>query len=187
MLHQLKPNVIWNKVGLQAEEALLIAENSNTQIFIVSGQTGVVLPSRLQTGRSLDDLAAEMQKVFDLNKSQVLPLLQPFIQQLESHELVMIIEPDQIADDPADLTDLPDWPSVCDAPSLNRLEIDELVDQELVALGSFQGGTRNTSGTWSCWGGQAGGVNDTSGNQPCRPGAGYGFLNGGYASPTCSS
>jgi hypothetical protein len=186
MLYKLSPNVIWNKVGLEAEEALLIAENSNTQVYIVNGQTGVALLARLQTGLSLDDLAAEMQDMYECSKSQALAILQPFIQQLEAHGLVSAVETSNSMDSLSADSELAAWPTAYETPSLNRLEIDDIVDQELVALGSFQGGYSNTQGTWSCWGNQAAGVNDTSGSQPCRPGPGYGFVNGGLSSPTCS-
>lgn len=66
------------------------------------------------------------------------------------------------------------------------LDLDALTSKDLVALGTFLGGTSNTGGTWSCSAGQAGIANaQTTGT--CRPGTPAGYINLGWVGRPCGT
>lgn len=65
------------------------------------------------------------------------------------------------------------------------MDLEPITSRDLVALGSFFGGTTNTSGGQACAG--MGGLNNVGGSDYCHapPGQGYGWFDGGWTGRPC--
>jgi hypothetical protein len=180
-VYQSVRNVLWNPVGRDPEELLLVQEGEETRIFVLSGRTGAALWSRLDGSRSVDDLARELADASGIALDPARDLIAPFLQELATEGLV---EPAPSPGTASPSDPLP-WPSDPEPPSLVPFSPDELAAPDLVAVGSYQGGYNNTgTGAFPCSTGQ-GGVNDVGGQYPCRPGDGNGFLNRGWFGVPC--
>lgn len=171
--------ILWNPVGRDPEELLLVLEGEETRIFVLSGRTGAALWSRLDGTRSVRDLARELADASGMALESARDLIASFLQTLESEGLVTP------SPGPVSHADPLPWPADPEPPSLLPFSPDELAAPDLVAVGSYQGGYNNTGGgAFPCSSGQ-GGVNDVGGPYPCRPGDGNGYLNRGWFGVPC--
>ena len=175
---------MWNQVGLDGDEILLIHEGKETRMYIISDRTGAAIWSRIDGKNSVEDIENEMVHHGNIAKSEASRILSGFLAALEQHALV------QKNPSPADMEEKTgpshiSWPNPISSPVLSPFHLEEFVSQDLVALGSFQGALNNTSGHVPCHSGE-GGVNDVGGHGPCRPGPGHGFLNAGIINVPCS-
>jgi hypothetical protein len=180
-VYQRAREVLWNPVGRDPEEFLLVREGEETRIFVLSGRTGAAVWTRLDGTRSVDDLVREMGGEAGVPADSARDLIAPFLQELATEGLV---EPAPSPGTASPSDPLP-WPADPEPPSLVPFSPDELAAPDLVAVGSYQGGYNNTgSGALFCSTGE-GGVNDVGGQHPCRPGDGNGFLNRGWFGVPC--
>jgi hypothetical protein len=177
-------SVLWNKVGLNGEEALLIKEDSETRLFTITGQTGVALWSRVASGTTFKGLVEEMAQVFDLSVQDAVQIVEPFLKRLLELELVTSRSNGPFLKNGLKTATIVEYPIKIDAFAIEPLELEALVDEDLVALGSFQGGQNNIGGNPTCKSG-IGGKNNFGGNGPCRKGTGYGFNNAGWSDSPC--
>ncbi len=176
-------NVLWNPVGLDGEESLLIAEGDETKLFIIYGQIGTAIWSRIDGNRSVEDIKNEMVREIQITETEASSLLQHFLNELEENQLVTTTPP-QSPLPPSHCSIVP-WPENAIPPSLKPFDMEPFVSSDLVALGSFVGGTNNAATPATCWGGAEGGLNDVGGGFLCGPGSGYGFTNGGWFFTPC--
>ena len=181
----LDPRVIWNTVGEDAGEVILLLESQETRIFIVSTRTGAAVISRLRSGVTLETLVKELQDAAGIHRQTAEQIIYPLIEQLEAEDLVTTEEslPRDAGPDTED-DSLISWPDHGESPALEIMDLVDMADETLTAAGSFQGGLNNSQGTLSCWSGE-GAVNNVGGKQACRPGQGYGFVDGGWADTPC--
>jgi hypothetical protein len=178
-VYQRAGEVLWNPVGRDPEEILLVSEGEETRIFVLSGRTGAALWSRLDGTRSLGDLAGELADAAGMPLAAARDLIASIMNALEAEGLVTA------SPGPASPCDPLPWPSSPEPSTLVPFSPEELAAPDLVAVGSFQGGYNNTgSGAFPCGAGQ-GGVNDVGGQYPCRPGDGNGYLNRGWFGVPC--
>lgn len=171
-------DVLWNPVGREPEELLLVHEGRETRIYVVTGRTGAALWTRLDGTRSTDDLARDLSEHAGISLEQAGALILPFIDQLRSHQLVDVVK-GHCEPEPAD--PLP-WPGQPAQPELVLFTPESLAAADLVAVGSYQGGKDNVgSGPQPCKVGP-GGWSNFGGSGPCRPGQ-HGFGNVGNGPP----
>ncbi len=156
------PNVLWNTVGIEGEESLLIKEGKEVDMFIISGKLGSAIWSRLDGMRTVGDLALEVASHFEMDRDEILDVVAAFIKSLEEHEL---IQTEPIKSPQAGTTVMIDWPVTMEAPTLSHFDIQSLVSEDMVAFASFAGGRDNIGGGGSCQVG-IGGKNNIDGAQP---------------------
>ncbi len=160
------PDVLWNTVGVTAEEALLIKEGETVEMYIVTGKLGSALWSRLDGTRTIDDLALEMADHLGVDKNDARDVVTPFIESLKEQAL---IQTEPINGSPEELNTIVDWPEIMESPTLSPFDLQTLVSEDMVAFASFAGGRQNVGGGGSCQVGP-GGKNNIGGAQPvCHP------------------
>lgn len=174
-------SVLWHPVGTDSDEILLIREGAEMEMFILSGKTAVAVWTRLDGSRTVTEIIGEMVAESGVTKHDASGILTDFIDDLESHDLIAAFS-DRHTEPLKE--SLSPWPSSIVPPSLLPFNPEELVSSEVMALGSFIGGFNNNRSDSSCRGGE-GGVNNYGGRFGCRPGAGYGFVNGGFFNTPC--
>jgi hypothetical protein len=179
-------NVLWNPVGLDEEEILVVHEAVDTNIYIISGKTGAAIWSRIDGKNSVADIGAEMAEYGQISPEEASKMLNPFLADLEHHELIQKTRPPSMETEPED-PPIP-WPEILSTPVFSPFHPESFVSSNIVALGSFQGSQNNAGGTAMCTGG-LGGLNDVGGGDPCHaaPGDGYGFINLGWYGQPCST
>jgi hypothetical protein len=173
--------VLWNPVGRDPEELLVVAEGEETRIFVLSGRTAAALWTRLDGTCSVDDLAIELSQQAGVPLKDALALIAPFVEELEDLHLV------EKAFGPCDgvSTDPLPWPNSPNRPRVIPFSPEDLAAPDLVAVGSYQGGYNNAGGSALPCGSGQGGVNDVGGQFACRPGPENGFLNAGWVGVPC--
>jgi hypothetical protein len=178
--------VLWNPVGLDEEEILILYEGDQTKIYIISGGTGAAIWSRIDGKHSVEDIQKEMAEHGRISTGDASKMLRRFLADLEEHDLIQKSPPSSMETE----RDGPSisWPKTFSPPVFSPFHPESFVSSNLVALGSFQGGQNNAGGAGLCTGGP-GGLNDVGGNGPCHaaPGEGYGFINFGWFGNPCSS
>lgn len=174
--------VLWHPVGTDNDEILLIREDAAVEMFILSGKTAVAIWTRLDGSRTVTEIVDEMVAASDVTKHDASAILSDFTDDLESHGLVAAFSDRHT--EPVKESPSP-WPRPIVPPILMPFNPEDMVSSELVALGSFIGGINNARGGNFCPGREGGGVNDVGADWPCRPGEGYGFVNGGFFDTPC--
>ncbi len=184
MIYYKAKDVLWNPVGLDGEESLIIKEGDETKLFIIYGQTGTAIWSRIDGHRSVQDIEDEMVAEIRIDETEASTLLEDFLNELEENKLISATPPQNPLPPPP--CSLVPWPETAIPPSLKPFDMEPFVSSDLVALGSFVGGNNNTSTPASCIGGGIeGGMNDVGGGFLCGPGTGYGMWNGGWFFTPC--
>jgi hypothetical protein len=176
-------DVLWNPVGLDGEESLLIKEGDETLLFIIIGQMGSAIWSRIDGNRSLQDIEQEMVQKIQIEAIEASTLLEDFLNELAENQLITSTPPQNPLPTPS--CPLVPWPEKVITPSLKPFDMEPFVSSDLIALGSFVGGTNNAQSPATCWGGTEGGINDVGGGFLCGPGDSYGFANAGWFFTPC--
>ena len=176
------PHVLWNLVGFDGEETLVIDEGEETKIYIISGKTGSAIWSRIDGKYSVEDIKDEMTDCGRLNQRDASHFLKDFLDRLEDHGLIRKKPPQQTGRE-EDQPLLP-WPEKLSPPDLSPFETESFFSSDLVALGSFQGALNNSGGQFPC-NSSEGGMNDIGGGPLCGAGSGYGFVNAGWFGRVC--
>ncbi len=179
------PAVLWDPVGLDGEEILLVREGDETDIYIISGGSGTGIWARLNGNNTAEDIADDMAGTGVISRTEALKLVEAFISDLLEYGLIQEQKTQKKAADTKELP-LPPWPVRLSTPTLKPFRPEKLVSSELVAVGTFQGSQNNAGGAMPCSGGD-GGINNAGGVGPCRPGPGHGFINAGWIGVPCRS
>lgn len=191
------PGVFWRRVGTGGDEAVVVRENTadgspgeDVAMFVVRGQLGVAWWSRMDGREGHDDesLVAEAGAAMGLSYDAARTLFGRFRDELVSRELVCVdAHAESMCASSADTPcDYPESAGDMDIPAAacEALEPESVASGDLVALGTFVGGTANTSDMWAC-SSQNGGIDNSQSSGDCRPGAGYGWFNFGYVGRPC--
>ncbi len=178
--------VLWNPVGLDEEEILIVYEGDETKIYIISGGTGAAIWSRIDGKNSFTDIQKEMAEHGGISTEEASKMLRRFLDDLEENDLIQKAPPSSMENETDD-PHIP-WPKTFSPPVISPFHPESFVSSNIVALGSFQGGQNNAGGIPMCTGG-LGALNDVGGGTPCRgePGQGHGFLNQGWFGQPCST
>ncbi len=168
-VYQRGAEVLWNPVGRDPDELLLVHEGTDTRIFVLSGRTGAAVWTRLDGTRSLDDLSLELACESGMPLEDACNLIDPFVRELQFEGLAEILSRPSTTQ----ACDLLPWPRNPEPPSLAQFSPESLAAPDLVAVGSYQGGNNNSSSGSVCHSG-IGGFNNQGGNGPCRSGHGWG-------------
>lgn len=177
-VYQRCEGVLWNPVGRDPEELLLVAEGEETRIFVLSGRTAATLWTRLDGTCSVEALARELSEHAGVPLKAALEHLVPFVEELEALHLIEIASSSSSVESPSPLP----WPESLEPPCVIPFSPEDLAAPDLVAVGSYQGGHDNTGRGSVCHSG-VGGFNNYGGNGPCRPG--HGWDNSGHG-PKCN-
>jgi Coenzyme PQQ synthesis protein D (PqqD) len=160
------PDVLWNPIGIDGEESLLIKEGEESEMFIISGTLGSAIWSRLDGTRTVNYIALEMADHVEVSRDDALDTVNTFMASLEENQL---IQKEQVKSPSTDSSIIIDWPEIMETPTLSPFDLQTLVSEDMVALASFAGGQSNTGGVGSCQVGP-GGRNNNTGIQPvCHP------------------
>lgn len=178
--------VLWNPVGLDEEEILIVYEGDETKIYIISGGTGAAIWSRIDGKHTVEEIQKEMAEQGRISTEEASKMLRRFLDDLEKNDLIHKSPPLSEATETEDPR-IP-WPKTFSPPVFSPFHPESFVSSNLVALGSFQGGQNNAGGSFLCTS-SSGGLNDAGENTPCHapPGEGYGFINLGWFGRPCSS
>lgn len=160
------PDVLWNNIGIEGEESLLIKEGEEIDMFIISGKIGSAIWSRLDGTRTVHDIALEMADLVDVDKDNALDTVTTFMASLEENQLIQTAPE---SPPPNDSSIIIDWPETMETPVLSPFDLQTLVSEDMVAFASFAGGKSNIDGHGACKVGP-GGKNNITGLQPvCHP------------------
>ncbi|MCF8061921.1 MAG: PqqD family protein [Deltaproteobacteria bacterium] len=177
-VYQRGGDVLWNPVGRDPDELLLVHEGQDTRIFVLSGRTGAAVWTRLDGARSLDDLSIELARECGTPLEDARNLIASFVRELQAEGLVELLS----RPSPSRACDPLPWPADPEPPALAPFSSESLAAPDLVAVGSYQGGHNNIGHHKVCHAG-AGGFNNQGGPGPCRPG--HGWNNSGHG-PKCN-
>ena len=192
------PAAFWARVGAADDEVVVMLEDASAdnapggeaRAFLVRGTLAVAWWSRMDGARGHDvrSLIVRAAEACGLSEGDCGLLFDRFCAQLVESGLVA--RSDEATDvEPGSpehaVTPYPKIrPQEAATEFCSPLHLDSFVQQDLVALGTFFGGTDNVSATWPC-SGQTGGEGNTVSTTACRPGQGYGLFNGGWTAPAC--
>jgi len=190
-------NVFWQPVGALDDEVVVIREQgdageetSGMEAFLVKGELAAAWWSRMDGAEEHSDeaLVTEACAALGGNPDAVRAAFGLFVDHLRGSGLVgnegelctRTMTPGQ--------REYPFPASACDLSSpqgwLSPMELGSLVSRDLVALGTFVGGTNNVSTLNPCTG-QSGGIQNEQTSGACIPGTGFGYFNLGWYGRRC--
>jgi hypothetical protein len=192
------PAAFWARVGAANDEVVVMLERPGAgnasagavRAFLLRGNLAVAWWSRMDgvTGHDADSLTLGAADACGMLESDCAVLFDQFWARLVDAGLARRSEDAAPAAIDSPETEPTPYPKVRPQQPVDEfcspLHLESFVQQDLVALGTFFGGTDNVSGSWPCTS-QVGGEGNTVSTTACRPGQGFGLVNAGWIPPVC--
>ncbi len=185
-----RPGVFWQPVGSVDDEIVVMREppdstaGSTVAAFVVRRQLAAAWWSRMDGGADHTDkhLVESAAEACSIPRSTAQELFDRFAGVLVDRGLVErgATAHAQAAPHTREYA----FPSAADEALLEPLDLGAMVDKDLVALGTFVGGTSNVSTLNPCTG-QSGGIQNAQTSGTCIPGPNFGFFNFGWYGRPC--
>ena len=192
------PQAHWSAVGVASDEVVVLRDlgpgdaDAAARVHVVRGGLAVAWWARMdgQPGHDELSLVQEVACVIGYSTEVLEALFSRFVAVLTDQGLV-VWQDHPVSRDRPRVHSVPPYPSIPSdvaAPDTwcIALDLEPLTSRDLVALGSFVGGTGNVSTVNACTS-QTGAIGNATSGSWCRPGASYGYFNLGWQGVPCGS